>query len=158
MTAEEHCQLRGYQLNAAVAKSLGWICWSIRGGERYIILDPTSRRWVAAAKNVFENMEEVTGELPANAELSLPPTRDWAHSLDAAARLGEPGWQWMTAETSTHLYMRAWYSWDKHLTSPTGDITVALADFPSKTEAHATARCLVFLQMIESVKVTKDEL
>ena len=138
-------QLRDMALNIAVAKALGWVCWESCDGSQYMILNPSSRKWVT---KILDNVTEVTEAWPADAILSLSPSQDWAHSLDAAFQLGEPDWQWATSEYGGCLYMRVWKPATKHFAYPYARIKIVLADFPSKLEAHATARCWVFLQIM----------
>ena len=147
-------QLRDTALNIAIAKALGWVCWESRDGIQHVILNQSSREWMT---KVPGSATEVTGAWPADAMLSLAPSQDWAHSLDAAFQLGEPDWHWATSEYEEYLYMRVWKSAAEHFAEPDARIKVVLAEFPSKLEVHAAARCWVFLRMMARLETSTNE-
>jgi hypothetical protein len=138
--------LRDYALNCAVATELGWTqdakhkrWWTDTEGRSHTILFDDDRQ--AAPLSRFD---------PAH-----DPTDSWTLDGD--------GWHWSYYEcyNQHNTTNPTWLDMEMCAIGKDAeaDVTLLLADFKSKAEAHATARCIVWLKA-RSVKRTTlvDEL
>lgn len=137
---------RRCQIDAAVAQELGWICWQFHTGNSRIF-PPSSGKCLRKGSHG----KEVKGVWPTDAEIdrtNLMPHGRWSVNLHMAFELGEQGWDWgmYTQDGYLHMFVVT-YPDVARRTWSTASASVKLSDFRTMVEAHATARCKVFLRV-----------
>ena len=144
-------ELEGRNLNLAVSKALGYQCYQFIGPDDtwYQLFAPAevaSRSWAEVLCGALLDPDKWDVADLVDAADDLP---QWATDIAQAWELDSEGWLWRFGDDAvTTGLLQVDLEVPAEGDEPPDELRlyVRLADFPSKAQAYATARCRAFLK------------